>query len=318
MTPRLYRTLAASTVVATLVLIAVGAFVRTTGSGLGCPDWPQCHGAWVPPLERTAIVEYSHRTAAVVVSVLVYGLAAATYATRRRDRALVQLASMSVIVLLVQAYLGKITVERELPPWVVTSHMSTALLLLAAVSAMTAISWRERRVAAAAMPQRASVLRVLLVASVTTYVVLIWGAYVVKTGAGTSCISWPGCSAAPTPFVDGGLAQTIQWVHRLSVVVEGAVLGWAALVLRREAPGLQRGAWALVWLYGAQVLVGALNIWTDFSAAARVTHLALAATIWAVLIVTTVAAWYGDASEDARPAADGARTRTREEQSAGA
>ena len=139
MTPRLYRVLAAATVVATLVLIAVGALVRTTGSGLGCPDWPQCHGAWVPPLERTAILEYSHRTTAVVVSLLVYGLAAATYATRRGDRALVQLASMSVIVLLVQAYLGKITVERELPPWVVTSHMSTALVLLAAVAAMTAI-----------------------------------------------------------------------------------------------------------------------------------------------------------------------------------
>lgn len=318
MNPRLYRTLAATTVVATLLLIAVGAFVRTTGSGLGCPDWPQCHGAWVPPLERTAIVEYSHRTVAVVVSVLVYGLAAATYATRRRDRALVQLASMSVIVLLVQAYLGKITVERELPPWVVTSHMSTALLLLAAVSAMTAIAWRDDRRTAVITPERASVLRTLLVASVVTYVVLIWGAYVVKTGAGTSCISWPGCSAAPTPFVDGGLAQTIQWVHRLSVVIEGAVLGWAALALRRQAPGLQRGAWALVWLYGAQVLVGALNIWTDFSAAARVTHLALAATIWAVLIVTTVAAWYGDASEAARPASDGSRARTREEQSAGA
>ena len=302
MTPRLYRVLASATVVATLVLIAVGALVRTTGSGLGCPDWPQCHGAWVPPLERTAILEYSHRTTAVVVSLLVYGLAAATYATRRGDRALVQLASMSVIVLLVQAYLGKITVERELPPWVVTSHMSTALVLLAAVAAMTAIAWRGERRTVVVTPQRASVLRALLVASVVTYMVLIWGAYVVKTGASTSCISWPGCSAAPTPFVDGGLAQTIQWVHRLSVVIEGAVIGWTALVLRRGAPSLQRGAWALVWLYGAQVLVGALNIWTDFSAAARVTHLALAATIWAVLIVTTVAAWYGEASADTRAA----------------
>ena len=160
-------------------------------------------------------------------------------------------------------------------------------------------------------------LRVLLVASVVTYVVLIWGAYVVKTGAGTSCISWPGCSAAPTPFVDGGLAQTIQWVHRLSVVIEGAVIGWTALVLRREAPSLQLGAWALVCLYGAQVLVGALNIWTDFSIAARVAHLALAATIWTVLILTTIAAWFGDAPEDPHATA-GDRAPRREEQSAGA
>lgn len=314
MTSRQYRTLAAATVVATLVLVAVGSLVRTTGSGLGCPDWPRCHGAWIPPLERTAIVEYSHRSAAVVVSLLVYGLAAATYLTRRGDRALIQLASVSVIVLLVQAYLGKVTVERELPPWVVTSHMSTALLLLAAVAAMTAIAWRGERRSVTPTPQRASVLRALLVASVVTYLVLIWGAYVVKTGASTSCISWPGCSAAPMPFVDGGLAQTIQWVHRLSVIVEGVVIGWTALILRRDAPGLQRGAWALVWLYGAQVLVGAANIWTDFSAAARVTHLALAASIWTVLVMTTVAAWYGaTAAERPRNPAP-----VREEQSAGA
>ena len=300
------------------MLIAVGSLVRTTGSGLGCPDWPQCHGAWVPPLERTAILEYSHRTAAVVVSLLVYGLAAATYATRRGDRALVQLASLTVIVLLVQAYLGKVTVERELPPGIVTSHMATSLALLAALSAMTAIAWRGERREVVQTPGRASVLRMLLIAVVVTYVVLIWGAYVVKTGASTSCISWPGCSAAPLPFLDGGWSQSIQWVHRLSVVVEGAVIGWVALTLRREAPALRRGGRVLMWLFTAQVIVGAANIWTDFSAAVRITHLVLAATIWAVLVLTTVAAWYGDAPGGG-PKAERDRPRARGgEQSVGA
>ena len=41
----------------TYVLVVIGAIVRGTGSGMGCPDWPTCYGAWIPPLSLIHISE---------------------------------------------------------------------------------------------------------------------------------------------------------------------------------------------------------------------------------------------------------------------
>ena len=122
-----YALLAVAAAVSTLALIAVGGVVRTTESGLGCPDWPLCHGGLLPPLERAAIIEYAHRTAASVVGLLILWVAAWTLWRRRADRALAVLALASLPLLAVQAWLGKEAVERELPALIVTLHLATGL-----------------------------------------------------------------------------------------------------------------------------------------------------------------------------------------------
>ncbi|HEX6141065.1 MAG TPA: COX15/CtaA family protein, partial [Candidatus Limnocylindria bacterium] len=77
--------LAAATVAMTFVLVIVGVVVRSTGSGLGCPEWPTCHGSWVPPFDDVhAIIEWSHRTTAMVVGLLAFGLAVSAVAAYRR------------------------------------------------------------------------------------------------------------------------------------------------------------------------------------------------------------------------------------------
>jgi heme A synthase len=134
----------------------------------------------------------------------------------------------------------------------------------------------------------------MIAGAAITYLVLLTGAYVVNAGATTACISWPGCSAAPIPFVDGVREHHVHWLHRLIVVVGMLAVGGAATaLLRREGdPARRRAGWALVILYAAQILVGASNIWTDFSEASRVAHLALGAAIWALMVALSVVGRY--------------------------
>jgi len=296
-----YALLAVAAAVSTLALIAVGGVVRTTESGLGCPDWPLCHGGLLPPLERAAIIEYAHRTAASVVGLLILWVAAWTLWRRRADRALAVLALASLPLLAVQAWLGKEAVERELPALIVTLHLATGLLLFAVVTLLAALAWlgpRRRRIRE---PARERLTLVSAWACAVTFAVLIAGSYLVGEGAGPACTGWPGCPEAPIPFLDGSRLHDAHWLHRVTVLLGGgaiAAVAWSATGLGRGAATLRGAAAALVVLYLAQVVLGAANIWTDHSAAVRTAHLALAAALWGLLVAMAVAGRFAPATPE--------------------
>ena len=296
-----YETLAVVTAVATLALIAVGALVRTTGSGLGCPDWPLCQGGLLPPLEREAIIEYSHRTLASVVGLLIVATAAFTWRLRRDDRPLVALALISLPLLALQGWLGKVTVERELPAEVVAIHLTTALILFAIVALIAAFVVQgpaRRRIEST---ERASLLRVAMVAATVTAAVMVIGTYVVGTDAGFACTGWPGCPEAQVPFVNGERLQHIHWLHRFTVLGGLLAVGFLGLVasnLRTPALILQRAVYGVLALYSAKIVIGGLNIVSDFSDGVRVAHLAVGSAIWALLVVIVVAGRYERVATD--------------------
>lgn len=290
-----YQVLTSATVALTLVLIAVGALVRTTGSGLGCPDWPLCHGNVIPPLEKTAIIEYSHRSLASIVGLLIVATSAATLLSRKQDRAARLLALAVVPLLGIQAYLGKVTVERELPPEIVTTHLATAFTLLSMLAMLAAFSFLGEHRVRLNSAERARYLSKVLIAMIAMAIVMLIGAYVVASGSTTACTTWPNCMQAPIPFVNGGSEQSIHWLHRLTVLVGLGVVAWLRFSvdsLREPADDVRFGANTLVGLFVLQMAVGALNIFSKFAPLALTLHLAVAAAVWLTLVLMFVVGRY--------------------------
>ena len=288
-----YQRLAVATCVATFILIIVGAVVRTTGSGLGCPDWPKCHGQFIPPFEKEVLIEYTHRLSASVVSTLVLATAAVAWFKHRQNTRLVQLAVASLGLLAFQVILGGVTVLNDLPPEVVTAHLATALALFAVLLSMTVLIFEEGREPGTDQSRAVAIQPWLIFGALALYILLLTGSYVVGSGASLVSLDWPLVNNKLFPSGAEGITRRlleIQWLHRFSVLIVGLCLGFvAAKVLKGTTDARVRLlARLVVGLYVAQIFVGAANIWTKLSVWAASGHLAVGAAIWAALVVMFV------------------------------
>ena len=277
----------------TFGLVILGGVVRVTDSGLGCPDWPRCHGSFIPPAETEIWIEWSHRLVASVTGLLIFILAVAAWRTQRASKVIIGAAGASLVVLVVQVILGAITVERELPPEIVATHLVTGLALLATLIVITVASFLEPRQQAAARNPSPLIpyIGVALAVAIST----MWlGAYMTESGANFACDGWPRCNGAWIP--DFNRLVAIHWTHRVLALALGISL--ALLLLKeRQFNAPQKLAFqvtlATLALYAAQVVIGAGNIWTDMSEATSIIHLAVGSGIWSALVGLGIADFYG-------------------------
>ncbi|MDH4460474.1 MAG: COX15/CtaA family protein [Spirosomataceae bacterium] len=163
----LFRKLGIVTIITVYLLVLAGGIVRSTGSGMGCPDWPKCFGRYIPPTEVSELpanyqeiyaeklhgevvfnpvktwIEYINRLLGAFTGVLVFAVFLASFAYWKKDRMLVWLSLLSVLLIGANAVLGKFVVDSFLKPGVVTAHMMLAILVVFVLLYAIARAWSE-------------------------------------------------------------------------------------------------------------------------------------------------------------------------------
>jgi cytochrome c oxidase assembly protein subunit 15 len=142
----IYRKLAVISFITVLFLICIGATVRITGAGMGCPDWPTCYGKIVPPSDASQIdaskynvagfnpvltwIEYVNRLCGAATGIIAFLAAVFSLSWRKKDRLIPFIAIAALILVGYAGWLGAKVVQSNLHAGTVTIHMLVALGVL--------------------------------------------------------------------------------------------------------------------------------------------------------------------------------------------
>jgi cytochrome c oxidase assembly protein subunit 15 len=139
-----FRRFAFLTTIATYFLIFVGGLVRVSGAGLGCPDWPQCFGRWIPPTSISQVppemagqfnmtlawIEYINRLCGMSLGILILITAVWAILKFRPYKKILYPAMAAAVLTAFQGWQGSVLVSSLLEPIVITVHMLLALLIV--------------------------------------------------------------------------------------------------------------------------------------------------------------------------------------------
>ena len=268
-------------IAALALVMMLGNIVSATGSGLGCPDWPLCHGRFIPPGGTEIWIEFRHRLAVPLFSLL---LVATAFVTIRRapSLSLRRIAGALLGLLGVQIVLGAITVKLGLSAPVSTAHLLAALTILAGL--LTIAAGPPERVEA----REPKLARLAGAGLVALLIQLALGGYVRHTGAGLACPDFPLCSGDVLP---GAGPPLVHWIHRwLGVLLLGFFLH-VAVASRRTAMAGVGAALGVVAL--AQVALGIATVLLRLPVPLRAAHAAGGYVLWALLVWLAVRSGVG-------------------------
>jgi cytochrome c oxidase assembly protein subunit 15 len=299
------RALAIAAAVLALIVVVVGAYVRLSDAGLGCPDWPFCYGKPLPAeiahpdALAKAWKEMGHRYLAGALGVAIVLLVLGAW--RRRRHAV--LASAIVLLVALQATLGKWTVTMLLKPAIVTAHLLGGMGTLALLGWLALAQWPH-----APAPEMRALRTTAAIALGALAVQIALGGWVSANYAALACPDLPLCRGQAMDFANAfhvvrELGRTsegellplaaltaIQWTHRVFALVALAAVLLAAARTWRVARGLAITVAVLVTL---QFGLGVANIAAGLPLALAAAHNAGAALLLAALVVLNFFAFRG-------------------------
>jgi cytochrome c oxidase assembly protein subunit 15 len=275
---------------AILVLIVFsGAAVRTTGSGLGCPDWPDCRGTFIPGADTHAWIEYSNRLLSAVVGLICIAAGVLTLQLRPRRPELVRPGMILAIGVLLQGGLGAASVLLHLHWPVVIAHYLLSLVLL---TAAVVLVWRMRQMPGTPPPAGGRV------TATATRALVAYGALIIVLGTLATAAGPHAGGAGTGDVVDrlrifgGDTLVTLIKVHgHLAAVMGfGAIALWVLAWRRREDAELRRALTGVCVLLGVQGAIGLWQYHTQLPAELVWVHTSLPAVLWALLVWSWLAA----------------------------
>ena len=252
---RWIRRLAVAGVLLCFTVVVLGAYVRLTAAGLGCPDWPGCYGHLSPigaaasageaayadrPLEPgKAWREMVHRYAATALGLTILAIAVLAIKARRQRLVSVPFALALLGLVVVQGMLGMLTVTWQLKPLIVTLHllfgMTTLALLWWLMLSLPTGRWGSsaltgpgRAIQGGGASPLISAWRLTLLGLTALALQIALGGWTSSNYAALACPDLPTCQGAWWPHTDYR-AAFVLW-HGLNVNYEGGVLNNPARV----------------------------------------------------------------------------------------
>ena len=307
------RTLALIAVILAFIVVVMGAYVRLSDAGLGCPDWPFCYGRPVPAdiADSHALVkawkEMGHRYLAGTLGLLILALVVIAwwrvlFVQKSEDTGFALLASGIAVVVVFQATLGMWTVTMLLKPAIVAAHLIGGMTTLALLACLALAQWPHTT---APSMRALRPVAVLALAAVVAQIVL--GGWVSANYAALACPEFPRCPG-PMDFAnafhvvrelgrtaDGALLsldalRAIHWAHRLFANVALLLVllaAWRTWRLERRL-ALLLGALVL-----AQFSLGVANVALSLPLPLAAAHNAGAALLLLSLVVLNFFAFRG-------------------------
>ncbi len=309
-----YNRLTLFACILTFVVIVLGAWVRLTDAGLGCPDWPGCYGhlTWPSSPETIAVAdqvradravdvgaairEMVHRYAAGILGLIVLALAILAWKRRREPGQPVKLPLLLLALIIFQSALGAWTVTLLLKPAIVLAHLAGGMLTFSLL-VLLYLRTREKQ-PRPNLPQRKLGLALNL-ALLVLIVQILLGGWVSTNYAALACPDFPQCTGQWWPETDfregftlwrgvgvdfeGGILDqearvAIHMAHRIGALGVIAVFGWLLLKLFRT-PGLAAPAAVLATLLTVQISFGILNVVLSLPLSIAVAHNGMAALL---------------------------------------
>ncbi len=304
---RYFRVLVLLATILALCVVVLGAYVRLTDAGLGCPDWPGCYGTLTVPQSEAAITkaqtefpqsavvvgkawrEMIHRYLAGTLGLMVLAIALLGWKARNEIKCSALTPSFLVLLISFQAMLGMWTVTMLLKPAIVSGH------LLGGMSTLAILTWLAHRhwgYYSNSIVKSSNLRFAIRFALLLLFMQIFLGGWTSTNYAALACTDFPTCHGSWMPAMDfkdafhmvrdlgqskdGGVLSlasitAIQWTHRVGALISLIYLGTLGLVTLKYWQ-LKRWSTLLLLMLLVQIILGVSNLLLHLPLVLAVAH----------------------------------------------